>query len=152
MTPEEDYTPTEFKGQFSDDFESEMLLQKLLGQKTNQSREAIAREIEKDILAISSPPLDLRAIPESERSTHDDCDVTIPEDISRYLEIAEFPLSPDEVNALEDKINAYHSPKPPSFIIMEPSFVHTGKTYAYSEELGKIRTGFVYRHNENQKK
>ena len=146
MNPNEDYPPTEFKGQFSDDFDSELTLQQIFGQKTNQSRESTAREIEKDILTISSPPVDLRATPESERSTHDDCDVTIPEDISRYLEIAEFPLSPDEVNALEDKINAYHSPKPPSFIIMEPGFVHSGKTYTYIEELGKIRTGFIYRH------
>lgn len=149
MSPNEDnenFPPVKFKGQFSDDFESEMILQQLFGKKTNQSPESVAREIEADILKISSPPVDLRAIPESERSTHDDCDVTIPEDISRYLESAEFPLSPDEVNALEDKINAYHSPKPPSFIIMEPSFVHSGKTYTYSEDLGKIRTGFIYRH------
>jgi hypothetical protein len=149
MNPNEDnenFPPAKFKGQFSDDFESEMMLQKLFGQKTNQSPEAFAREIEIDILATSSPPVDLRAIPESERSSHDDCHVTIPDDIARYLDNAEFPLSPDEVNALEDKINAHHSVKPPSFIIMEPSFVHTGKTYTHIEELGKIRTGFVYRH------
>ncbi len=146
MNPDEDHPPTEFKGQFSDDFESEMILQQLFGQKTNQSPEAVAREIEMDILAISSPPVDLRAIPESERSTYDDCDVTIPDDMVHYLEIAEFPLSPDEVNALEDKINAYHSPKPPSFITMEPSFSNSGKTYTHIEELGKIRTGFVYKH------
>jgi hypothetical protein len=147
MNPnDENFPPAKFKGQFSDDFDSEMMLQKLFGQKTNQSRDSIVRETERELLEIGSPPVDLRAIPESERSSHDDCHVTIPDDIARYLESAEFPLSPDEVNALEDKINAHHSVKPPSFIIMEPSFVHTGKTYTHIKELEKISTGFVYRH------
>ncbi len=149
MNPKEDnenFPPAAFKGQFSDDFESEMMLQKLFGQQTNQSRESIVRETERELLAISTPPVNIRDIPLADRARFDQESVTVPDEIKAYLANAEFPLTEDEIGMLQDKMETHHRVQHPSYIVLMPDFARTGKNHVYIEELEAFRTGFEYNH------
>jgi hypothetical protein len=149
MNPNEDnenFPPAKFKGQFSDDFESEMMLQKLFGQKTNQSRASTLRDIERELLKTSTPPVNIRDIPLADRARFDQEYVTVPDEIKTYLANAEFPLTEDEINMLQDKMETHHRVESPSYIVLMPDFARTGKNHVYIDELEAFRTGFEYNH------
>lgn len=128
------------------DADSEIMLQKILGIGNNQSKASTLREIEREQLQSATPPCDLKSIPESERHKHDEDHVTVPKDVEGYLAATSFPLSENEIEALQTKMETHHGVVSPSYIVLMPDFATTGKNHVYIEDLEKYRTGFVYRH------
>jgi hypothetical protein len=128
------------------DADSEILLSQILGIGNNQSRASRLRETERELLQIATPPCDLKSIPESDRHKHDEDYVTTPQDIQDYLIATSFPLSENEIEALQTKMETHHGVVYPSYIVLMPDFAATGKNHVYIEDLEKYRTGFVYSH------
>jgi ribosomal protein L37AE/L43A len=115
-------------------------------EKTNQTPEASVRDIEREIIASAIPPKNLIEIPVEQRADCDQFSVVVPGDIQNYLNNAEYPLSADEVNMLEDRIMAHHNVEDPACIALCPSFAKSGKAWRFLPEVGKYETGFIYLH------
>jgi hypothetical protein len=66
--------------------------------------------------------------------------------VEAYLAATTFPLTENEIDALQTRMETHHGVVPPSYIVLMPDFAAEGKNHVYIEELEKHRTGFVYRH------
>ena len=137
MTPEE-----------QDKLESKILIDRILETGTNKTPEALIRDDEREEIANPWPIIDLRSVPIAERSDHDNCYVSLPPEIEKYLAIAEFPLSPDEVNGIEDRCNAYHNVQDPHAILMDPDFAEKGKLWKYDPAVAQSRSCLIYFHKK----
>jgi hypothetical protein len=137
MTPEE-----------QDKLESKILIDRILGTGSNKTPEAWIRDDEREEIAAPWPITDLRSIPLTERANHDNGYVSLPPDIEKYLASAEFPLSPEEVNGIEDRCNAYHNVQAPHAILIDPHFVETGKKWRHDPAVAQTRSCLIYFHKK----
>lgn len=137
MTPEE-----------QNKLESKLLIDRILEIGSNKSPAAHIRDDEREEIANPWPIIDLRSVPLTQRGDHNNCYVSVPPDIEKYLAAAEFPLSPDEVNGIEDRCNAYHNVQPPHGIVIDPHFVATGKKWRYEQAVSQIRSCLIYFHKK----
>lgn len=137
MTPEE-----------QDKLESKILIDRILETGSNKTSEALTRDDEREEIANPWPIIDLRSVSLAERDNHNNCYVSVPPDVEKYLAIAEFPLSPDEVNGIEDRCNAYHNVQDPHAILMDPDFAETGKLWKYDPAAAQGRSCMIYFHKK----
>ena len=128
--------------------ESKILIDRILETGTNKTPEALIRDDEREEIATPWPIIDLRIVPLTERGDHDNCYVSVPPDIEKYLAVAEFPLSLDEVNGIEDRCNAYHNVQSPHAILLEPNYVQTGKKWNQDPAVAQTRSCLIYFHKK----
>lgn len=137
MTPEE-----------QEKLESKLLIDRILEIGSNKTPAAHIRDDEREEITNPWPIIDLRSVPLTQRGEHDNCYVSVPPDIEKYLAKAEFPLSPEEVNGIEDRCNAYHNVQAPHAIVIDPGFAETGKSHKHEHAVAQNRSCLIYFHKK----
>lgn len=125
---------------------AEAVIEKLFPQ--NKTPEELVRQSEREELESTYPIVDFRNISKSEHHRYANCWATVPPDVAEQLESAAFPLTPDQVNDIEDRVNEYHDIHPPNAIMLWPPFIERGKCWRFEPALEQTQTGLVYFHNE----
>jgi len=141
MTPEE-----------QNKLESKILIDRILETGSNKTPQAWIRDDEREEIISPWPIIDLRSVPLAERGNHDNCYVSVPPDVEKYLALAEFPLSPDEVNSIEDWCNTYHNVQAPHNIVIDPDFAESGKKWKYEPLVAQNRSCLIYFHKKSKQK
>ena len=142
----DDHAPNQFRGEFSDNFETELVAQRLFGNKSNRSHESRIREIELEELREAKPPTNILSIPESQRKQYEEACVVVPDFVQQRLSEFTFPMTADEVAEVEDMMMEYHQVAAPAWISINQNFKKTGKTWRYVPELESRLTPFNYFH------
>ena len=142
------YAPNQFRGEFSDNFEMELLAQQIFGNKTNRTHESFIRELELEELHDALPAVDISSIPEGQRPQYDEACVIVPEFIQHRLSKLTYPISSEVAAELEDLMMQYHKVTSPGWISIDENFKKTGKTWRYVPELENLHTPFCYQHFE----
>lgn len=106
------------------------------------------QELEKREVQGTHLIVDIRNISKPERYRYDNCWAAIPPDVEEQLRNATFPLTPEEVNAIEDRVNDYHDVQEPNAILIQPEFAERGRCWLFEPALDHVQTGLIYFHNE----
>jgi hypothetical protein len=128
-------------------------LLKLIGDpnaKTNKTVDRVALENEYEILKAGKKAVELSLIPQDQHHLYNEREVTVPPDVLAFLAECEYPLSEDEVQMIEKKMDRVHNLATPHQIGMSPRMQQLGVPYEFLSQLASegILTGFSYYHSK----
>lgn len=127
---------------------AEAVIEKLFPEwRGNKTSMDILRETERGKLKATHPIVDLRNISKEEHHRYANCAVVLPPGMEEALKLMTFPLTPEQVNLIEDQANEYHGIEPPHAILILPDFAERGKCWFFEPALEPTQTGLVYIHD-----
>ena len=99
-----------------------------------------ARQVERKIIKLALPPVDLREIPREQWDNYIDRDVTMPPSVQT---VPSTPLTEAQVHAIEEGTEKFHAVTQPYYIHMSFTLQQTGRPWLFEPEVGKFLTGLT---------